>query len=422
MLSTLAMGSLLVVGLGLALYAGHRGWAPPLWATLCLGAGLRLAILLLAVRSPVQPWDLTQDFPHAADLVLDGRNPTTYAREGGWNFLPLLAYVLAGQRALEHWLGLPWGVVGRLVPVLADIALIPLVGRLAAQRRSLRSFQYACAPLGLMVSGIHGQFPPITLLFAVAALLAARGHRAHRAGTFIGLSLSCTSWAVLIVPGMLLTLPGTRRRVTALAWAALVPAAILLSATLDLDTPLGQLPDTAKTIASTRPVVGDWGWTAVATGGDQAVSPALGRIGTLILLIALLAAGWWWRHAEPVALTVALLLIFLVVTYRLGAQYLAWPMPFLIAQPTRRAWAAIIAASLWAAVGYLGLTQVVGMDWQLGHTYIALASLAVIPFLIRALPPRTPTPASGVHDDAPGETPGRAPGRELLDPAGPAST
>ena len=43
-------------------------------------------------------------------------------------------------------------------------------------------------------------------------------------------------------------------------------------------------------------------------------------------------------------MTTAVLLVFMVVTPRLGAQYLLWFMPFLIARPTSFAWPAIIGA------------------------------------------------------------------------------
>jgi hypothetical protein len=403
------MGPPLVTGLALALFAGRRGWAPPLWAALAVGAALRIVIMLIAADDPVQPYDFEYDFRDAGEAVLQGQNPTTHLREGGWHFLPFLAYVLAGQVELGQLLGLPWNVAGRIVPVLADLALIPLVGMLAGgEHRRLRAFQYACVPLGVMVSAGHGQFPPITLLFAVAALVCARASRTHAAGLLIGLSVACTNWSVLLVPGVVLAVAGTRRRLAVLGWTAAVPAAFLLSSSLLLDTPIGRLPTLVKQIMSTRPVVGDWGWTSLVTGGGQQVSPTLGRIGLLILLAGLAAAAWWWRRADPIDLTVVLLLVFLVLTYRLGAQYLLWFLPYLIARPTRGAWLAVVAASCWAAFGYLRLYDAFGIGWWPGHMWWAYSSFLVIPVLIRALPwdrrvavPRPGAPGTMARDAVP---------------------
>lgn len=384
----LVVGPPLVAGLVLAIVAQRRGWAPPLWAALALGAVLRVIAMVWAAQDPSQPYDFAWDFTMAADEVLAGRNPTTHMREGGWHFLPFLAYVLAGQRELGDLLGLSWNASGRILPVLADLALIPLVAKLAGERGALRGFQYACVPLGVMVSGIHGQFPPLTLVFGVAALVVARTGRGHWAGVLIGMSVSCTNWSVLLVPGVLLALPGTRERLKALAWTAAVPGLWLLSSAVFLDTPVTGLVDLARAIMSTRPVVGDWGWTAVVLGGEQTVSPALGRIGTIVLVAALLAAAWWWRGADPVDLTLVLLLVFLIFTYRLGAQYLMWPVPYLLARVRRPTWPLISLLSLWAAAGYLRFQPLTGLTWYEFHRWWALSSLLIIPFLVAALPPR----------------------------------
>ncbi|HEU5158632.1 MAG TPA: hypothetical protein VFU43_16665 [Streptosporangiaceae bacterium] len=392
MIHILVVGLPLAIGLGLALLAARRGWAPRLAVSLCVGAALRIAILMIAVRDHTwQPQDLGVDFLDAANSVLAGEDPVNHLRrEGGWHFLPFMAYLLAGERQLGLWLGLGWGTVARLAPVIADIALIPLTGRLAAgddaRRRALCAFQYACMPVAVMVSSIHGQFAPITLLLGVAALLAARRGRPHLAGLLIGLSVTSTSWSVLLVPGIMLLVTGLRNRLTVLGWIAAVPGAFLLSSWLVLDTPLRRLPATAKAVMSTRPVVGDWGWTAIATHGKVSVSPTLGHIGTVVLVLALLAAGWWWRRADPLTLTLVLLLVFVVVTYRFGAQYLLWPLPFLIARPTRGTWAAITAGAVWAAIGYLYTTRLDEPTWWHTHTWWSLSSLAVIALLIWALP------------------------------------
>jgi hypothetical protein len=380
----------LALGLALAGLAARRGWAPGLAVTMCVGVALRLVVLLVAAQDTWQPYDLANDFRDTADHVLAGRDPLLALLEirggGGWHFLPFLAYVLAGERQLGLLLGISWEVAARLGPVLADLALIPLVGKLASEHRELRRFQYACAPLALMISGIHGQFVPITLLFGVAALLAARRQRDWLAGVCIGLSVTATTWSVLLLPGTLMSVRGPRRRIIVLGLTGIIPLAFLLSGPLVLDTPVSRLPDSVKTIISARPVVGDWGWTALVTGGEQTVSPLLSRIGSIVLLAGVIAAGWWWRRADPLDLTLALLLVFIVVTYRFGSQYLVWALPLLIARPTRGAWPAIIVASVWAAYGYVYLTRLNFLAWGEARVWWALSSWIVIPLLVWALP------------------------------------
>ncbi|RKS70921.1 hypothetical protein BZB76_5401 [Actinomadura pelletieri DSM 43383] len=392
MTHVLVMGLPLVAGLALALLAERGRWAPPLAVALAVGAVLRVTVMLIAAQDTFQPYDLDEDFRSTADTVLDGRDPLFHLREGGWHFLPMLAYVLAGVRYLSELVGLPWEVAGRVVPVLADLALVPLVAKLSSDPssrvRALRGFQYACAPVVLMVSALHGQFAPITLALGAAALLAARGGRAHLAGVLIGLSVTSASWSVLLLPGVLLTLPALRRRIAVLAWTAVVPLAFLLSSVPLLGTPAGRLRESLSASMGTRPVAGDWGWSAVVTGGDQVVSPGFGTVGTPLLAVALLAAAWWWRRADPVSLTLALLLVFLIVTYRFGAQYLAWPVPYLLMRSSRGTLPVLAVTGVWAAFGYLYMSRLEPVAWREAHVWWALSSLLVIALFVYALPGR----------------------------------
>src|SRR5690606_31449026 len=86
--AAIVMGPPLIVALVAALVAGRRGWAPPLWLSVSVGAALRLLIMTFAALDATDPYDFQHDFTGAADHVLDGRNPTLHMREGGWHFLP----------------------------------------------------------------------------------------------------------------------------------------------------------------------------------------------------------------------------------------------------------------------------------------------------------------------------------------------
>ncbi|GAA4223993.1 hypothetical protein GCM10022254_02480 [Actinomadura meridiana] len=404
MTHVLVMGLPLAAGLALALLAGRRGWAPPLAVALAVGAVLRVVVMVIAARDTFQPYDLDVDFRDTADAVLAGHDPLVVLREGGWHFLPMLAYLLAGVRQVADTLGVPWEYAGRVVPVLADLALVPLVAKLSTDPssnvRALRAFQYACAPPVLMVSALHGQFGPITLALGAAALLAARGGRAQLAGVLIGLSVTSANWSALLLPGVLLALSAWRGRVVVLVWTAVVPLAFLLSGVVFLGTPVDRLPDTLSAAMSTRPVAGDWGWSAVVSGGDQVVSDGYGTVGTPLLAAAVLAALWWWRRSDPVTLTLALLLVFLIVTFRFGTQYLAWPVPYLLMRSGRGTWPAITVSGVWAAFGYLYMSRLEPVEWREAHVWWAFSSLVVVALFVYALPERRRqgTPGADVGD------------------------
>jgi len=375
--------ALLAAGLGLCVLAQRRDWAPALRTALGVGVALRAAVWTLAVTQPWQPYDFKVDFAGAAAAVLHHQDPMLAARARGWPFLPTLAFFMAGELKLGQLTHLSWAVVGRLLPVAADLALIPLVGRLAGERGPLRRFQYACNPLAIMVCAIHGQLEPEVLALGVAALLVARSRRARAAGGLLGLSVAIGSWSVLLAPGVLATLPDWRQRLRAVSVGVAVPLAILLTSPLTVGTPVRRLPDVVRGLVGLRPVVGTWGWTAIVTRGNLELLPTAGRAGTIVLAAALLAAAYLWRRADPVDLTIALLITFLLVSPRVGAQYLVWPLPFLVARPTRYAFPALVAATVWAGFGYLYLAR--QFLWVHDSMWY-LASWCVIPLLVLAMP------------------------------------
>ncbi len=375
---------LLAAGFGLCVLAQRRSWAPSMGAALATGVALRGAVWGIAAAQSWQPYDFKYDFPAAAVAVLHHHDPMLFGRARGWPFLPTMAYVLAGEFKLGQLTHLPWALTGRLTPVLADVALIVLVGRLAGKRAPLRRFQYACNPLAILVCAIHGQLEPEVLALGAAALVVARSsRRGAGAGALLGLSVAIGSWSVLLAPGVLVSLPDWRQRLRAVGATIAVPMAFLLTAPLGVGTPIGRLPDVVRGLLGVRPVVGTWGWTSTVTHGTLELLPTVGRIGTVLLIVALLMAGYLWRRADPIDLTGALLLTFLLVSPRVGAQYLTWPIPFLIARPTRYTTPALGVAAAWATFGYLYLGR--HFTWvHDGGWY--LASWCVIPMLVLALP------------------------------------
>lgn len=386
MIQALAEGTLLVVALGLAVVAERRGWAPSTRTSLLTGAGLRLALVVLAAGDRAQPYDYLNDFHQTAVNIVTGHDPVLNIRGGGWHFLPLMAYVFAGALRLGDALGISWRMAGRLVTAGADLVLVPLVGRLAPERQELRRFQYACAPVALMVGAMHGQIEPVALALGVGALLTARRGRANATGLLLGLSITAGSWPVLLAPGVLVALRGVRPRLTAAVWAVATPAVFFLTTPYVVGESPRFLRPEAKELLSTRPVVGDWGWSPWFTGGAQALSGPIAKAGTILLVCALLTAIVLWRRADPADLTMAMLLAFLAVTPRFGSQYLLWTVPYLVARPTRGSRAALLAMSLWAGFGYLFMMRLNHDAWVAAHGWWAFGSAVVVIAMLFALP------------------------------------
>lgn len=290
-------------------------------------------------------------------------------------------------------------VAGRLVTLIADLVLIVLVGRLAEGRqRAQASFAYACCPLALMVSVLHGQIQSVALMFLIGAYLAARARHPLTAGLLFGLALSAGSWPIILLPVMPSMHSTWPQRLRALAATTAVPLLFLVTLPLTLHTGWKNLSEVGSRLGGVRPIVGEWGWTAVLTHGQPQLVPAYAQAGQLILYTTLAVVAWRWRRADKVDITSAMLLAFLIVTPRMGAQYLLWFTPFLIARPTRWSRTALTATTIWAATGYLYLTQYDEAGWWTRHIWWSQASLLVIPLLILAMPwSRRDTPIASKH-------------------------
>jgi hypothetical protein len=172
-----------------------------------------------------------------------------------------------------------WVIIARIPSILFDTGVVMLVGTVAdaaGERAALRRFQYACNPLAVLISGVHGQAEPACLLFSLAAFAivlragpGVSGRLAATAGILLGLGIATKTWPVLFGPALLLGLPSWRRRAQFAAGAAGVTALVFVSLPVTVGTPVTKLLNIAKVISGYHPIAGYWGWS----GMWQAVHP-----------------------------------------------------------------------------------------------------------------------------------------------------
>ena len=245
---------LVLVGGALLWISGRRNWRPTLAAALLVALAFRVAMLVIA--HDLTPFDLVHDFPIAGENVLAHQDPTLNSRPRGWNYLPTYGFLLAGMVAVEHATGLSWLWVSRILPIAADLGVVVLVYLLAGREKGgLRAFQYACTPIAVVVSAVHGQMEPLCLLFALGAFLALRSPGSRGvvvAGVLIGLAISVKTWPVIFLPALLLALRTWGDRIRLLLSAAAVGVLLLVTMPLTVGTPARELPAVAAAIARYR--------------------------------------------------------------------------------------------------------------------------------------------------------------------------
>jgi Glycosyltransferase family 87 len=394
-LSALAV---VVVAGGLLIASERRGWRPSLTAALLVALVLRLAMFALA-WDRVQPYDVNLDFRVAGENVLQHQDLMLNSRERGWNYLPTYGFVMAAAVSVQEWTGLPWVVVARIPAIVFDLGAVAVVYALAHKGKAgLRAFQYACTPITVLVSAVHGQMEPLCLLLALGAFLALRSRpRAALAGVLIGLAISVKTWPALFLPALLLALPGWAARARLLAAAAVVGLVLLLTQPLTVGSPVQQLPATVARILSYYSPGGSWGWSSVVYAyspytaenyEDSVLWGIVGQVGSLLTLLGIAAAIWWWRRADPLVVASVTASTFQITTAGHGAQYLTWPVPFMILRPTRLVPLLQFSIGIWAWCAYFvaggGLYPA---EWSSWFVYAwQMSSLLLVVLFVLALP------------------------------------
>ena len=393
---------LLAIGVALMLIAQRRDWQPSLALAIYVALVLRLAMLALAWRT--QPYDLANDFKTAGLNVLHHQDPILNTRQNGWGSLPVYAFVLAGAYWASVHLHVAWLIIARIPAILSDLGVVVLVGVLAhaaGERAALRRFQYACSPLPILVSGVHGQAESFCFLFSLGALaLILRagpqlsGRRAGIAGGVFGLAIASQTWPVVFGPALLLALPSWRRRAQFTAGAAGVMALLWVSLPVTVGTPVAKLPYILTQFLQTRPSFGNWGWAGLWLSVHPTKLPVwqdplwltAGTIGTKVSIAVALLAVWWWRRAHPLDVETASTTALLALTPSFGNQYLMWQAPSATARPARLSIPLQIVLGAYAAIFYLPMEMLTVKNWEMANALMMLISLFVIMFMVAALP------------------------------------
>jgi Glycosyltransferase family 87 len=392
----------LATGVALMLLAQRRNWRPSLAIAIYTALVLRLAMLAFAYR--IQPYDLLNDFQTAGFDVLHHQDPILNTRQNGWGSLPVYAFVLAGALWTTLHVHVSWLIIARLPAILSDLGVVVLVGVVAGaagERPALRRFQYACNPLAILVSSVHGQAEPFCFLFvlgAFAVLLRAgpqvSGRLAVIAGILFGVAVATQTWPAVFGPALLLAVPTWRRRAQFAAGAAGIVALLFVTLPLTVGTPVAKLPYIATQFLETRPSFGGWGWSGVwlavhptnlAVWQDPLWLHA-GSIGTKVAVAAALLAVWWWRRAHPLDVATATTTTLVALTPSFGTQYLLWQAPSATARPARLSIPLQIVLGAFAAIFYLPMQMLTGPNWLKADHVMMFVSLGVIAFMIVALP------------------------------------
>ncbi|MCS7026396.1 MAG: glycosyltransferase 87 family protein [Bryobacteraceae bacterium] len=266
--------------------------------------------------------------------------------------------------------GLSFPFCLRLPSILADMAIVILLGKLLKPKRPrewLALLAVALSPVSVLISGFHGSTDSLVLAFTLlAVLLLLQPGRSLWAGLAFGMSLNVKVWPAIFLPAIIVWLPDWNSRLRFLLSAA----AIFLLASMPF---LAQDPILVTGRLFGYPsVYAQWGtsrllsWAAAAwdLAGISKFFETYGRFFALGLLAWL---GWWMQQErKPAALPLRIAILtglFLCITPGFGVQYLCWFTP----------WLALVGPEAVLAYSFIGSVFLFAVyhHWSLGRWILA---------------------------------------------------
>jgi uncharacterized membrane protein len=335
---------------------------------------LRLVPILVSDRVVVDVERYQRVGRHLLDVSW---NP--YEAERLYPYPPLWALAEAGAEWLARRGVGSFPIDVKLPVAFADlliVAALVVAGR-AGRAPPAAAWIYAVHPVSVLVTGFHGQFDAVALLFVLLALGALARGRRDASALSLAAAIGTKSFPVLLLPFLAFAGEASWRRATRYALLALGPVILVLLPFAIAD------PAALRRELFAYSGIADFGWTGLVRGLTWLTTGELlrseGRFWPLASLVSkVLFLGAWsalvvatrrgWMVFTPERACLAVFLTFHVFYGSLSAQYMLWVVPLGVLWPGR-ALASHAAAATAALVGfYLFLAPGVLLPDPLGGT------------------------------------------------------
>jgi hypothetical protein len=383
----------------------HRQLRRNPWLVVVLLAGL-------AIRAVAIPIGHGQDFvvwDEASATTLRGVN--IYAHHpnypgGPFAYFPLFLYIELPFQWLAQHTGLPFTVLGKLPILCADVACVLLIAAELRRRRcapKVIASGAACFflnPLVLYNSAYYGRFDSVGAALLLLALRGAVTERVltWRTSIWFALAAAAKTFPGFVLPGVLRSARGARRRVVVGLVAVFVVLCLPYLATLPALVHDIVLYNVAK------PPTG-LSWQHVLLHAMSARSAK--AVGWLLLVVFLVGTVWLTRVRDLYSYTALTLVLFVLCSKLVLEQYLIWPMPWLVliglTRTSRFGRAGLTVALAFTVVGLLENESVhpFGRPADLLNVLIAVVAAAylVIGIVDERAGRRTAALSGGEHDD-----------------------
>jgi uncharacterized membrane protein len=312
-------------------------------------------------------------YREGTEVRLDGRVEVTRM-----NHPPFALTLLCAWGGLRTVTGVPLGFWMRLTCALADLLTIWLLWRIVGATNPRSLLVVAIAPVGIMISGFHGNTDPIMIALVVLAIyLLERRESPWLAGAAFALACSVKVWPLVFAPAFLFW------TVTARRWVAFWTSFMVVAAVAAMPWFLSAPGLILERVFGYSSFAGWWGIPYFLPAAASVLRP-------LVFVSVLVVTVFVHRRARPLFAQCAIVaFVFLFLTPGFGPQYVAWVVPFTVAAGWR--WVAVFHVVVGLFVFSMYTAWSLGFRWTLADArnpipvwvfWIGLLAWVMLPVLI----------------------------------------
>lgn len=247
---------------------------------------------------------------------------TNYPHPPGWYYLFTSGYIL------ESLLHLPLYYLTKSYAIIADCIIIIILYVVSKNHLNKRiGLLYALSPVSIIISSLHGQQDSIILLFVLLAsvitLMKKTSHLIYGSISF-GISLFFKLWPILLIPSFLIMLHSHKKKAVFLFIIGLI--------TLLIFSPFLSSLNALRVNVLQYESSGDFGMSIFLPflPLKELVNIYIIPLNKWLILlgsfcIALLGKRRQWNIFQTITVV---FLFFYVFSFKIGAQYLVWIIPF----------------------------------------------------------------------------------------------
>jgi hypothetical protein len=220
----------------------------------------------------------------------------------------------------------------RLPAILADIGTVLLVTRLIPRISTRLIVLLALNPVSILISGFHGNTDPLMIFFIVLAVYLLKTSRLNWAAAAFGMAINIKIVPLLLVPAILAYIWSRKSARGVLLFVSIAAVVVLaLSMPYILSNPLAIF----KSTLGYRGLYGRWGISLILEGfpiSKVGHEIAYRFLQLLVIAVTLALAVYLNRRKFDLIYQIGLIFFLLfLLTPAHALQYLAWPVPFILA-------------------------------------------------------------------------------------------